>query len=98
MSRAVRLQKASNRNTRTHWLCIGEMDVLFSYETPVAFRYGSKVLRRENDWGPTTGRHFKEGGADGWPCVSGDQFERVLEDTFRQSFIDEITAELRRVA
>ena len=38
---------------------IGGLDVYFSYSTPVAFRApGQLLIVRENEWGPTTGKHL----------------------------------------
>jgi len=53
----------------------------FSYRTPVAFHVDGKGLTvRENDWGPTTGRHLSAID-DGRKAdrISGDDFEaRIL--------------------
>lgn len=32
--------------------------VYYSYRTPVAFKTHGHVVVRENDWGPTTGKHL----------------------------------------
>lgn len=39
---------------------LGEFQIGFSYETPIAFYdYDeSEWVLRENDWGPTTGKHL----------------------------------------
>lgn len=38
---------------------LGSITVWFSYSTPVAFRTPeSGLVVRENDWGPTTGKHL----------------------------------------
>jgi hypothetical protein len=53
--------------------------VWYSYKTPVAFSTGNgRILVRENEWGPTTGKHLNaidrgEGGR-----VPGAEFEELL--------------------
>lgn len=37
---------------------LGDVDIYFSYKTPVAFRAGGRLFVRENSWGPTTGKHL----------------------------------------
>ena len=58
-------------------------DVYFSYKTPVAFRSFKDGLRiRENDWGPTTGKHLNAIDPDKSRRISGDQFEKELAQAF----------------
>lgn len=56
--------------------------VWFSYQTPVAFRcagyQNGALFIRENDWGPTTGKHLN------WidryaPRITGAEFEKHLK-------------------
>jgi hypothetical protein len=54
--------------------------VWYSYKTPVAFTTGNgRVIVRENEWGPTTGKHLnaidRGNKAD---RVSGAEFEELL--------------------
>lgn len=64
-----------NRNTQAHWVCVfGAVDVFYSYTTPVAFSGPNGCFRRKNDWGPTTGRHFKESVPDHYEII-GDEVE-----------------------
>lgn len=60
---------------------LGEVDVYFSYDTPVAFRSPSTgLVVRRNDWGPTTGRHLTAiDGGDKKARVSGPEFERMIK-------------------
>lgn len=80
----VRLYNPTNRNTQAHVVEVGDDTYYFSYETCIAFRgiRGGKslVIRRPNDWGPTTGRHFKEMGCFEWETVDADLFERIVAD------------------
>lgn len=40
-------------------LRLNGLTIHFSYETPIAFEgAGSGMVVRENDWGPTTGKHL----------------------------------------
>ena len=61
---------------------VGDLEIGFSYSTPVAFRkgYGPWVVS-ENLWGPTTGRHLSwfPGGADKSRRYSREAFEIALE-------------------
>ena len=60
---------------------VGALDVYFSYRTPVAFRTPGRLVVRENDWGPTTGKHLNwidDGDKDA--RVSGAEFERLLSE------------------
>lgn len=58
---------------------VGSLRVYFSYRTPVAYETPGRRVVRENDWGPTTGKHLNwiDGGnkAD---RVSGAEFEQAL--------------------
>ncbi len=54
----------TGRNTDATGVDVGDITYFYSYQTCIAFRasgYGFVV--RENDWGPTTGRHMYEAGA-----------------------------------
>lgn len=54
-------------------------DFYFSYNTLVAFRTKeSGLVVRENDWGPTTGKHLN------WICE--DKSIRVDEETFNKRY------------
>lgn len=46
--------------TGVNALCFSfpDLEVYFSYKTPVAFRAGGRLVVRQNDWGPTTGKHL----------------------------------------
>ena len=37
---------------------IGNLEIRFSYKTPVAFRYNGAMRISENLWGATTGKHL----------------------------------------
>jgi hypothetical protein len=60
---------------------IGNVTVYFSYKTPVAFHsYETGLIVRENDWGPTTGKHLNWiDGGDKANRVSCADFESFLE-------------------
>lgn len=64
----------------------GPITVWYSYKTPVAFRsnIGAGRLVRENEWGPTTGKHLNAiDGGDKASRIPGSQFETILRDTLR---------------
>lgn len=60
----------------------------FSYDTLIAFR-GPKGLRvRQNDWGPTTGKHLNaiDGGAKS-DRLPADKFEAAYRDSFGKKLV-----------
>ncbi len=70
-----------DRNYGMHALCFSlpELDVYFSYKTPVAYRHRGKLRVRQNSWGPTTGKHLNEiDGSDKASRIPGEQFEHEL--------------------
>lgn len=65
---------------------IGDLSVWFSYETPVAFRSGlDPIVVRENDWGPTTGKHINLVHVDHSARIPGDEFIVRLNDVINTS-------------
>ena len=60
---------------------VGGVDVYFSYRTPVAFRVNGRLVVRENEWGPTTGKHLNSiDGLDKGSRVNGDEFQRLFAE------------------
>ena len=62
---------------------VGNLEVWFSYSTPIAYRVpGSGLVIRENDWSNTTGKHltYLDGGnaAAKKERISGAKFEAQL--------------------
>ena len=51
---------AVGKTERPNFSCVQMPDITiwFSYNTPIAFNAGNHLVVRENDWGPTTGRHL----------------------------------------
>ena len=74
----------TNRPNFCHVFC-GGIGYWFSYKTCIAFKApGQPLVVRENDWGPTTGKHLAYLGVDKKDRISGEAFELALED-FRLS-------------
>lgn len=73
----------SSSNYGVHSLVfeVGNLEVWFSYKTPVAFR-SSKTgfVISENVWGPTTGKHLNWIDTDKSKRISRDEFERQLSE------------------
>lgn len=64
---------------------LGDVTVWYSYKTIVAFRdsFGKRYVR-QNDWGPTTGKHLNAiDGGDKKARIPGDEFERKLRTCLR---------------
>jgi len=59
---------------------VGDLDIYFSYRTPVAFRCPSKgLVVRQNDFSVTTGKHLNWiDGGDKKGRVEGSVFEESL--------------------
>lgn len=55
-----------------------DLTIWFSYETPIAFENSHALVVRENDWGPTTGKHLNYIDPDNSKRVSREQFEEQL--------------------
>ena len=75
----VRLVK--ERNT-LHRLYLGDLEIWYSYETPIAFRGRDMVLvARENDWSNTTGKHMNQiPGNEKKNRIPGEEFEKLLDE------------------
>lgn len=75
----IGFSRASKRQTESYWVTIFGVDILISYQTPVAFSSNDGTrFRRENIWGPTTGRHLREANADEWTILDEPWFTREL--------------------
>ena len=59
---------------------MGEMTYWFSYKTCIAAqREGFPAMVRENEWGPTTGKHLNWiDDGDKSARLSGDDFQKAL--------------------
>lgn len=67
-------------------LCVGRVTVYYSYSTIVAFRAGNGLRVRENDWGPTTGKHLNWiDGGDKWSKKA-----RLNKEDFLALFVKEV--------
>ncbi len=64
---------------------IGYLRVWYSYKTPVAFMVlGQPKVVRENDWGPTTGKHLNAiDGGDKRSRVPSADFELLLAEALQ---------------
>ena len=75
-----------NNTPNTVGVTVDGVDIYFSYQTPIAIRHGGKLVVRENNWGPTTGKHLNsiDGGKKD-ERVSGECFKRVCAEVFQSS-------------
>lgn len=82
----IRFAEATRRKTPCHWLTVFGVEILFSYQTPVAFDDNYGVLyRQHNHWGPTTDRHMRETNVYDWPIIDNqEEFERALDRAIHQ--------------
>jgi hypothetical protein len=74
----------SSDNYGAHSLVVelGDLTVWFSYKTAVAFQVdGQPRVVRQNEWGPTTGKHLRWiDGDDKSSRVPGYEFERLWNE------------------
>ena len=93
-SACVSVSRASTRATPLNWVQVFGVQVLISYETPVAFHDRYEHHRRHNVWGPTTGRHLKEAGATNWPECDEDEFNTKLNLAIYKSMTERFALKL----
>ena len=67
-----------DRGANARLVTMGDFRVWFSYSTPIAFADGRRTVCRENEWGPTTGRHLRA--VDAGTVLDGPTFEAALAD------------------
>lgn len=72
----------SSSNYGAHSLCVevAGITVWYSYTTPIAFRANGDTVVRENDWGPTTGKHLNWIDDDKSIRVPSAEFERLFSE------------------
>ncbi len=76
----IRLYKGCDRNTQAHIVEFGQYRMYFSYQTCVAVDSPYGRFRMHNNWGPTTGRHFKDMNVYDYPMVDDtEMFQRAVE-------------------
>lgn len=70
-------------NDKASIVTVGGNEFFFSYETCIAFRGmidGTyRKIRRANDWGPTTGKHFNQLGAKEFDMLPTVEFVDTIE-------------------
>ena len=74
----VSISNYTGRNTPAHRVEINNLTLWFSYRTPVAFSYMGEFCIRENVWSTTTGRHLNEIDDDHSIRISGEEFNKRL--------------------
>lgn len=84
MSNSLSLMGVGLRTIRPNLtrLTLGGLTIWFSYETPISFedRDFGEVATRVNDWGTATGRHLNLIEEDHSVRVSGELFQRLLNE------------------
>lgn len=88
-------EKTSSGKANVTLLTMDRLRLYFSYKTPVAFYDAeNKLVIRENDWGPTTGKHLAWINPDKSIRVPSEIFEAKLNeymDYLRDRVISERT-------
>ena len=76
----LKMRRATVRNTPAFWVMLGDVRILFSFESAVALEDPKHQIyvRRKNHWGVTTERHLREGGASAYNEISDDDFEQAV--------------------
>ena len=87
----VNFGKATRRDTPCYYLNVAGVDMVISYETVIAASYGGKCIRRNNDWGPTTGRHMNETGVRDFAVIEDPRtFEQQVNDMIYTAIADSV--------
>lgn len=68
------------RPENSNMVTIGELDIYFSYSTPVAFRYAGGLEISENIWSKTTGKHLNAINPDKDARIPNEEFKKKLND------------------
>jgi hypothetical protein len=69
-----------SKNPNTNMVTVGDVQLYFSYETVIAFRYAGKLYVSENIWSRTTGKHLSYIDSDKSRRIKHDQFLRLLNN------------------
>jgi hypothetical protein len=76
------------RNTKSVWVKFLNVDILFSYSTPIAFRGdldGQWVVYRDaTNYSRTTGRHHRDESTSGYNELESEAFRRALNRSVLQ--------------
>lgn len=71
MSIIISISNPTGRKTEARVVEIGYLVALyFSYDTLIGYHVGAERRRISNQWGPTTGRHFRELGIAEWESTN----------------------------
>jgi hypothetical protein len=92
------------RNTKLMSIRINNVHLWYSYETLMAASGTTDgqwlSIRRENHWGPTTGRHLKESSVGGYRILPDEEFEslamQMLVEGAKHEIIDTIEKRMDR--
>lgn len=72
----------ANRGTNAKGVSIGDIDLYFSYKTIIAYRSPKTgLVIRKNDWSTTTGGHLNSISEDKSIRITGEDFEKKLNET-----------------
>jgi hypothetical protein len=75
----------TRRNTKCFGVEVGDIDLVFSYNTLVGVRYRGHAAHARNVWGPTTGKHLNESGARSWGKeVDQEEVEKLAAWAFME--------------
>lgn len=81
------MEKREYAGSNAHYITIGALKVYFSYETVIAFSHPDcGLVIRENEWGPTTGKHLNAIDDDKHKRIPGDAFEEQWRE-FEEHFL-----------
>ena len=86
--------KYSSSNYGAHTLVFSDAKgnkFYFSYETLVAFIGSNGLVVRENNWGPTTGKHLNWiDGGNKKQRVNEEKFNQILHENFKSEDIPSV--------
>lgn len=83
----MKLSEYCGKNARS--LELGNLTLYFSYETLIAFNHPETgLVIRENDWGPTTGKHLNAISDNHRERIPGKAFEKQWNEVANAMGID----------
>jgi hypothetical protein len=88
------------RNTKQMSMCINNVHLWYSYETLMAASGAIDgqwlSIRRENHWGPTTGRHLKESSVSGYAIMPDEEFDSLVVQMLAEGAKDAIVGTIEK--
>ena len=80
----------SPRNTECYGVGINGVELYFSYKTLIGVFGKDGARRRENIWGPTTGRHIRELHLENVPVMEEAELYQYAMDSIYEKMLEQM--------